>query len=226
MTILDVESSDEGVNREGLSDSDDDPLPPYISVNEKYARGLSSKAISRKNVQVKQLDNDERGAFATRRFLKGDFVCEYASTVLSKDESLADESRYQEAGLGCYCLDAMYQGKWYTFDATLTLRDPGRFINHASSHYNLKLMPPIMIGRGTKQRLRIGFVALLEIQPGQQLFFDYGYRTQEWMVCDARKFTLNGTYICIPKALIILCQFLKEVTKATLFLKDKNQVEP
>ena len=57
----------------------------------------------------------------TRHFLKGDFVCEYASTVLSKDESLVDESRYQEAGLGCYCLDAMYQGKWYTFDATLTL---------------------------------------------------------------------------------------------------------
>ena len=41
-------------------------------------------------------------------------------------------------GLGSYCLDATYQGKWYTVDATLTLRDPGRFINHTSSHCNLK----------------------------------------------------------------------------------------
>ena len=96
VTILDVESSDEGVYREGLSDSDDNPLPPYISVNEKYARDLSSKATSRKNVQVRQLDSEERGAFATRHFLKEDFVYDYASTVLSKEDSLADESRYQE----------------------------------------------------------------------------------------------------------------------------------
>ena len=74
MTILDVESSDEGMNCEGLSDSHDDPLPPYISTNERYARGLSSKAICRKNVQVRPLDNEERRAFATRHFLQGDFV--------------------------------------------------------------------------------------------------------------------------------------------------------
>ena len=73
MTILDVESSDDGVNCEGLSDSHDDPLPPYIN-NERYARGLSSTAIHRKNVQVRPLDNEKRGAFATRHFLQGDFV--------------------------------------------------------------------------------------------------------------------------------------------------------
>ena len=38
---------------------------------------------------------------------------------------MKDQDRYKEAGLRCYCLDAKYQGKWYTYDATLTLRDPG-----------------------------------------------------------------------------------------------------
>ena len=43
VTILDIKSSDEGVHREGLSDSDDDPLPPYILINEKYARVYLAK---------------------------------------------------------------------------------------------------------------------------------------------------------------------------------------
>ena len=199
-TLQNVDSEDsESGNREGLteSSSDTEPIPSYTTPAERYARGLSSKMTSRKNVQVKVLQNGERGAFATRHFAQGDFVCEYASKVLPKDQSMEDEHRYQEAGLGSYCLDATYQGKWYTFDATLTLKDPGRYINHASNHCNLRLMPPIMIGRGANQRLRIGFLASQEIQCGNQLFFDYGYRDQKWMVCDARKCTLTGKLICM-----------------------------
>ena len=40
---------------------------------------LRSMYRVRKNVEVRLLDNEERGAFATRHFAKGDFVCEYAS---------------------------------------------------------------------------------------------------------------------------------------------------
>ena len=200
-TLQNIGNSD-SENREGLTDSDTEPLPSYTTLIERYARGLSSKTTSRNNVSVRLLDDGERGAFATRYFARGDFVCEYASTVLHKDDSIADEERYQEAGLGSYCLDAKYQGKWYTFDATLTLRDPGRYINHASSHCNLQLMAPMMIGRGAKQQLRIGFLALQEIHTGEQLFFDYGYRDQEWMVCDARKFILTGRSLCMPRFLI------------------------
>lgn len=74
-----MESSDDGINREGLSETDTESLPPYTTSIEKYARGLSSKKNSRRNVEVKLLDNGERGAFATRNFREGDFVCEYAS---------------------------------------------------------------------------------------------------------------------------------------------------
>ena len=194
---VDELSSDEHVNREGLSETDEEYLPSYITSIERYARGLSSKKTSRRNVQVKLLDNHERGAFATRHFNQGDFVCEYASKVIPKEDSLVDQDRYQEIGLGCYCLDARYQGKWYTFDATLTLRDPGRFINHASSHCNLTLMQPILVGRGARQRLRIGFLAKHQISPGDQLFFDYGVRDQPWMIADARKCALTGTIVSL-----------------------------
>lgn len=68
---------------------------------------------------------------------QGDFICEYASTVLLKEDSMKDQERYKEAGLGCYCLDTRYQRKWYTFDATFTLKDPGHYTNHASNHCNL-----------------------------------------------------------------------------------------
>lgn len=64
------------------------------------------------------------------------------------------------------------------FDATLTLKDPGRYINHASNHCNLALMQPMMVGRGAKQHLRIGFLAKDQINCGDQLFFAYGYRDQ------------------------------------------------
>lgn len=207
---LDLDNSGSD-NREGLTDSsiDAETLPSYTTPAERYARGLSSKAISRNNVEVRLLHNGERGAFATRHFSRGDFVCEYASKVLLKEESRADEERYQEAGLGSYCLDAKYQGIWYTFDATLTLKDPGRYINHASSHCNLRLMAPIMIGRGANQRLRIGFLALQEIHRGEQLFFDYGYRDQDWMVCDARKFALTGRPFCMLRFSYTLSQFLQ-----------------
>lgn len=121
-----VDSSDSDINREGLSDIDTEPLPPWTTSIERYVRGLSSKKTSRANIEVKLINNGERGAFAARCFHQDDFVCEYASMVLFKSESIQDQERYKVAGLGCYCLDAKYEGEWYTFDATLTLRDPGR----------------------------------------------------------------------------------------------------
>ena len=209
-------SSDSDLNREGLSDTDTEEPPPWTTSIERYARGLSSKKTSRGNVEIRLINDGERGAFAARSFSQGDFVCEYASTVLLKRESVNDQDRYKEAGIGCYCLDARYKGEWYTFDTTLTLRDPGRYINHASNHCNLALMPPMMIGRGSKQRLRIGFLAKAAISPGDQLFFDYGYRDQPWMICDARKCMVSG------RCLLAICISLNNLHGINLASDEKD----
>ena len=65
-------------------------------------------------------------------------------------------------------LDAYHEGQWYTFDATGTINDLGRYINHASRGNNLSLMKPVHIDG----QLRIGFVAKAHIKMGEKLFND------------------------------------------------------
>lgn len=129
-----------------------------------------------------------RSAFAARAFNPGQYVCEYASTVRKTLDPDWGEERNGELGIGCYCLDATYQGVKYTFDASARINDPGRYINHARKNANLVKMPPVMIGAPPKSRLRIGFVAKQGINEGDELFFDYGVKDSDipWLKDDAK----------------------------------------
>ena len=133
-----------------------------------------------------------RSAYAARDFHPGDFVCEYRGVLKSKTESLQDEKHYEELGLGCYCLDVEYEGKIFTIDATDTINDPGRYINHASKNANLLKMRPVVTGVGKKRKPKVGFTAVCHINKGDELFFDYGIRNKElpWTYTDAK--TLQG----------------------------------
>lgn len=64
------------------------------------------------------------------------------------------------------------QAHGYFFDPTLRPNAVGKYINHAAQGANLKLFPPIE-ARG---RMRVGFIAAKDIQAGEELFFDYGFR--------------------------------------------------
>ena len=179
-----LESSDDGP-REGLSDSDGEQNPLADPV-ERYFHGLlKGKKHSRANVKIVEVSGRGRGATAAKDFKAGDFICEYAACVKPKKASLGnDENRYSSLGLGCYELDACHEGQWYTFDATGTINDPGRFINHASRNTNLILMKPVFM----TGCLRIGFVAKCNIVAGEELFYDYGVRDQEipWLISDGK----------------------------------------
>ena len=186
-----LESSDDGP-REGLSDSDGEQNPLADS-NERYFHGLlKGKKYSRANVKIIEVPGRGRGAIAAKNFKAGDFICEYAACVKPKKASLAnDENRYSSLGLGCYELDACHEGQWYTFDATGTINDPGRYINHASRNTNLIVKKPVyMTGR-----LRIGFVAKRNIVAGEELFYDYGIRDKEipWLISDAKAMVQTNT---------------------------------
>ena len=128
-----------------------------------------------------------RSAFANRSFKPGEFVCEYSSLVRKKTNPDWGEERNADLGIGCYCLDATYQGIQYTFDAGPRINDPGRYINHAAKNGNLQMWP-VMIGNPPECRLRIGFVAKKAIAKGDELFFDYGVRDQtiSWLQDDAK----------------------------------------
>ena len=64
------------------------------------------------------------------------------------------------------------QAHGYYFDPTMRPNAVGKYINHAAKGANVKLFPPIE-ARG---KMRIGFVSISEIQIGEELFFDYGFR--------------------------------------------------
>ena len=63
------------------------------------------------------------------------------------------------------------------FDATRRFGHAGRFINHAARGVNLKPCGPVYI----KNKWRMGFVALRDIPPGEEICYDYGVRGQRWM---------------------------------------------
>jgi len=97
---------------------------------------------------------------------------------------LDDDGRYQSLGLGCYSLDAFIDGHSWTFDATGTINDPGRYISHASRNTNLVLMKPMRI----KERHMIEFVNKHDICKGDEMFYHYGISDPDipWLISDAR----------------------------------------
>ena len=169
-----------------LSDSDLELHYTFNNPQEKYVHGMGKgKEVSRANVNVSIREDGERAGYAAKNFLAGNFVCEYAATVKLKETSLEEQETYKSLGLGCFCLDAEYNGKMYTFDATATINDPGRYINHRSRDYNLVIMKPIFING----KLRIGLSAQRDIKCGEEFYFDYGVRDKEipWLITKPTK---------------------------------------
>ena len=78
-----------------------------------------------------------------------------------------------------------YDNTAYVFDATAFINDPGRYINHARRNNNLIKMPPVPIGKPTKDNLKIRFVARKDIAHGGELFIDYGLKKDPDFPCIA-----------------------------------------
>lgn len=154
---------------------------------ERYFYGLlKGKYHSRSNVNIAEVPGKVRGAIAAKDFQGGDFVCEYAACVKPMKDSLGcnDDKQYAPLGLGCYALDAYHEGQWFTFDATGTINDPGRYINHGSRNTNLVLRKSVFLAG----RLRIGFVAKCNIKAGEELCYNYGVRDKEipWLISNGK----------------------------------------
>lgn len=136
------------------------------------------------------MDGRGQSAFAAKEFDAGDFVCEYCGVVRRKTSDDWGDQRNASLGLGCYCYDVMYENEAYVIDATASINDPGRYINHAAKNYNLQTMPPVKIGEPPNRELRVGFVAKRPIRYGEELFFNYGIKPSAdfpWVSTDEKK---------------------------------------
>jgi len=182
------------IGESGALSSDDDVHQSDIATPaERNEWGLTKgPALSRSNVVVRASVRG-RSAYANRDFRPGDFVCEYRGVLKLKTESLQDEKNYGECGIGCFCLDVEHNGTIFTIDATSTINDPGRYINHASKNANLLKMRPVVTQIKNRSKLRVGLTAIRHIKKDEELFFDYGIRDKElpWTITDAKN--LPGT---------------------------------
>ena len=67
---------------------------------------MKGKDYARSNVVVKEVQGRGCSAFTA---MAGDFVCDYGGIVRKKVAEHWRDQRNASMGLGCYCLDAVYE---------------------------------------------------------------------------------------------------------------------
>ena len=84
-----------------------------------------------------------RGVKTTEDIPQNMFVAEYEANVLTPEQALQMEERYQIEGENLYILEASYNGRRVIFDATYRSDSIGRLINHFKKDANILLRKPI-----------------------------------------------------------------------------------
>ncbi|KAJ8890216.1 hypothetical protein PR048_009724 [Dryococelus australis] len=115
-----------------------------------------------------------RGIVATRRFLKGDFVVEYAGELIDMAEAKMREQKYsRDENTGCYMYYFQHQNIQYCVDATAETGRFGRLVNHSR---NGNLLPRVVVLNGNPHLV---LIAKDDIMPEKEIMYDYGDRSKE-----------------------------------------------
>ncbi|CAL8120091.1 unnamed protein product [Orchesella dallaii] len=123
---------------------------------------------------AKRFNGKGRGVVATKRFLRHEFVVEYAGELLTSVEARARENKYsKDTGAGCYMYYFQYNNQQYCVDATKECDRFGRLINHSR---NGNLVTKVVEVKGTP---RLILIAKRDIDVDEELSYDYGDRSRE-----------------------------------------------
>ena len=140
------------------------------------------EANKSKQLEIVEGDGTKgRSVIADEDIKAGEFVAEYkySQSYKIKEKKQRDEE-YATNTEGCYVLEVQLPDDkgWLCLDATRNINCWGRYINHSATP-NLKMWRPMMI-RG---KWRVGFLALRDIQKGEELTYDYGKQKNppHWM---------------------------------------------
>ena len=101
--------------------------------------------------------------------------------VFPQAEKKQVEKQYDDNNEGCYIVESMYpvSGKLILcFDATRRFHQLGRYMNHARNP-NAAITPP----RKVRGKWRVGFLAIRDINPGDEVVWDYKIGGQHWSGC-------------------------------------------
>ena len=150
--------------------------------------GLQGK-VQRPKVEVVTIPETGRGVVAREKIAKAAYVCEYKTSKVYPAQDREPDRLHDRNARGMYTIQTAFEVKpgsgRLCFDATDRFHHTGRYINHVVKGANLKPVKPVFV----REKWRVGFVSLREIEAGEELCYDYGLRTEEvW----TRKGRLHG----------------------------------
>ena len=151
-----------------------------MTKQEKIIEGLSTGKDAPLEVRLGGVAG--RGVFAKELIHKGSWLCEYKTTrVFDRSEKERVEEEYRVNNEGSYIVESAYSvpGAGYLcFDATRKYHQVGRYFNHARNP-NASITPPFNV-RG---KWRVGFLAVRDIEPGDEVVWNYNVKGEEWSSC-------------------------------------------
>ncbi|KAI8043867.1 histone-lysine N-methyltransferase PR-Set7 [Drosophila gunungcola] len=146
------------------------------AVKEEWMRGLEQAVLEERceGLQVRHFMGKGRGVVAERPFKRNEFVVEYVGDLISINEAGDREKRYAlDENAGCYMYYFKHKAQQYCIDATVDTGKLGRLINHSRNGNLMTKVVPI------KQRPHLVLLAKDDIEPGEELTYDYGDRSKE-----------------------------------------------
>ncbi|XP_016992115.2 histone-lysine N-methyltransferase PR-Set7 [Drosophila rhopaloa] len=146
------------------------------AVKEEWMRSLEQAVLEERceGLQVRHFMGKGRGVVAERPFKRNEFVVEYVGDLISINEAADREKRYAlDENAGCYMYYFKHKTQQYCIDATVDTGKLGRLINHSR---NGNLMTKVVL---IKQRPHLVLLAKDDIEPGEELTYDYGDRSKE-----------------------------------------------
>ncbi|XP_048734635.1 N-lysine methyltransferase KMT5A-like isoform X2 [Ostrea edulis] len=145
---------------------------------EKEKRAVLEEKILKKieeGLEVADLGEKGRGVVATKNFLRGDFVVEYAGELINLSTAKHREKEYSEnPKFGCYMYYFVHKNRNYCIDATAESGRLGRLINHSKTAANCHTKLTEI-----NQRPYLMLMASRDISLGEELLYDYGDRNRD-----------------------------------------------
>ncbi|XP_053945370.1 histone-lysine N-methyltransferase PR-Set7 isoform X1 [Anastrepha ludens] len=146
------------------------------AVKEEMMRSLEKAVIEERaeGLKVAHFEGKGRGVIADRHFQRGEFVVEYIGDLISMTEASEREKCYAlDENAGCYMYYFKHKNQQYCIDATEDTGKLGRLVNHSR---NGNLVTKVVV---VKQRPHLILLAKDDIEPGEELTYDYGDRSKE-----------------------------------------------
>ncbi|CAK8680702.1 unnamed protein product [Clavelina lepadiformis] len=130
-------------------------------------------------LEVAEIENKGRGVIATKQFVHGEFIVEYAGDLITWKEAKKREVKYaSDTNVGCYMYYFNSKAKRFCIDATNESSSFGRLFNHSRRKPNCRTRV-VWIGGKSGEQPHLAIIAKRDIKKEEEMLFDYGDRERD-----------------------------------------------